>query len=383
MRRIQSLRNRERRGSRATKQRAVACLVTSVVLALAATGIASGASILPASQSAQDLRIQKNIEYAVNGGEHLLLDAYIPASGGPFPGVVLVHGGGWVEGTKQWLAQQAQDVARAGYAAFSINYRLAPAFHYPAPVEDTADALAFVRDHADEFNVDPQRMALFGTSAGATLSLLVAEDNGLGSRNSQVAAVVSWSAGLDLPKILDQAPNTVPIQRWVPVYAGVPSGTPIDSSTAQNLLQEASPYYHLSAKAPPMFIANAKNEFIPFAQATEFVDKVQQIGIPYQFLTPATGHAVHYTAEAIDPTIHFLDQYVRDYQPGTKPSPSGTTVSPSRVPPTRTRVGPPAFSRNRSGNGSSAAVLVVVALLVLAIAAMAAVLWNSRRRSRI
>src|SRR5438552_6145385 len=140
MTRMHSVRKREHSGWRGGKGRAVACLLTSVVLALAATGIASGASTLHASQLAQDLQVQKNIEYAVNGGEHLLLDSYIPASGGPFPAVVLVHGGGWALGTKQWLARQAQDVAGAGYAAFSINYRLAPAFHYPAPVEDTADA---------------------------------------------------------------------------------------------------------------------------------------------------------------------------------------------------------------------------------------------------
>src|SRR5258707_15837970 len=83
-----------------------------------------------------------NVEYGHPGGESLKPDASIPDGPGPFPAAVLVHGGGWVAGDKQqYIIYIFEPLSRAGFAWFSINYRLAPKYRYPAAMEDTEAAI--------------------------------------------------------------------------------------------------------------------------------------------------------------------------------------------------------------------------------------------------
>ncbi|HLK34230.1 MAG TPA: alpha/beta hydrolase, partial [Terriglobales bacterium] len=134
-------------------------------------------------------RILKNVVYGHVGGVDLTLDANIPDGAGPFPAAVLVHGGGWVAGDKQqYITYIFQPLSAAGFAWFSINYRLAPQYHFPAPAEDVEQAIRFVKAHAADYRIDPRRMALIGESAGGHLVSYVGARNQPGS---QLAAVVS------------------------------------------------------------------------------------------------------------------------------------------------------------------------------------------------
>src|SRR5213075_2196302 len=88
-------------------------------------------------------------------GESLKLDAYVPEGAGPFPAVILVHGGGWTAGDKSGgpkkalIAPMQEPLERAGFAWFSVNYRLAPKHRYPACIEDVEAAIRWVKSHAD------------------------------------------------------------------------------------------------------------------------------------------------------------------------------------------------------------------------------------------
>jgi pectinesterase len=120
-------------------------------------------------------RVKTDIEYAQAGGESLKLDAFVPAGKGPFPAVIFVHGGGWSGGDKTGGNDPLfVPLAQKGFAWFTINYRLAPKHHHPAPVEDVEAAIRWVKAHAAEFKVDPQRLALVGESAGGQLVALAA-----------------------------------------------------------------------------------------------------------------------------------------------------------------------------------------------------------------
>ncbi len=113
-----------------------------------------------------------DVTFAVVEGESLALDAYLPATPGPHPAVILIHGGYWQAGDKESHSRLGDWMAEHDYAAFAINYRLAPEFPFPAAVADVQCAVAWVREHAVEYDVDADRIALMGTSAGGHLAAL-------------------------------------------------------------------------------------------------------------------------------------------------------------------------------------------------------------------
>ena len=99
----------------------------------------------------------KDVEYGQVDGVHLTLDAHVPDGDGPFPAAILVHGGGWVAGDKQqYITYIFQPLSGAGFAWFSINYRLAPQFKFPADADDVESAIRFVKANAAKYKVDAQ-----------------------------------------------------------------------------------------------------------------------------------------------------------------------------------------------------------------------------------
>jgi len=114
-----------------------------------------------------------DVVYAEVDGIPLRYDHYRALEvDGPAPAVVVVHGGGWRTGDPSQAAGNALHFARRGIATVSISYRLAPAHHFPVPLDDVRRGLRHVRAHAGELGIDPERIALMGYSAGAHLALL-------------------------------------------------------------------------------------------------------------------------------------------------------------------------------------------------------------------
>ena len=102
------------------------------------------------------IRVATDVVYARRDGQDLLADVHSPASaGGPFPGVLVVHGGSWQRGRKENMASVARRLAAAGYVAVSINYRLAPEYRYPAQLYDCKEAVRWMRRNADRYRIDP------------------------------------------------------------------------------------------------------------------------------------------------------------------------------------------------------------------------------------
>src|SRR5262249_5135594 len=109
-------------------------------------------------------RLQKDLVFDADHG--LKLDAWTPPGRGPFPAVVLAHGGGWEAGDKvTYIPPLFAPLARAGFAWFSIDYRLTPTVRHAEQMDDLRRALAFVRREARRFDVDPDRLAVAGESA--------------------------------------------------------------------------------------------------------------------------------------------------------------------------------------------------------------------------
>jgi acetyl esterase/lipase len=132
---------------------------------------------MPASQP---IETRAGVAYANHDGVSLLGDLYLPAGAGPFPALVAVHGGGWQAGARNAFQFWGPYLAERGYALFAISYRLAKKGQkmFPHAVTDVLAAVQFVRGSASETKIDPERIALFGASAGAHLASLAALGGG-------------------------------------------------------------------------------------------------------------------------------------------------------------------------------------------------------------
>jgi acetyl esterase/lipase len=117
-----------------------------------------------------------NVTYATHDSVALAGDLYLPKGAGPFPALVAVHGGGWVQGARNAFQYWGPWFAARGYAVFAISYRLAKtgAKTFPNAVQDVLAGIQYVRGNAKELNIAPDRIGLFGHSAGGNLSALAA-----------------------------------------------------------------------------------------------------------------------------------------------------------------------------------------------------------------
>jgi len=244
------------------------------------------------------VRIIPDIVYGQAGGQKLLLDACLPPSHrsstsdapdpAPRASILLIHGGGWTRGDK--ADPQNRDVclwlAGAGYPTFSVDYRLDPAYTYPAALDDVRSALGWLRDPAQlgRFDLDPARVAAFGGSAGGNLAaLLGTTGTGPLTEGTRVAAVVDLSGPVDLTGA-DAKPGFIPTQL---AFLGCKAEADCPAARA------ASPIFAVSRDDSPFFIANSTDELIPIEQSQRFAAALRGAGVPTTFVSVPGGlHSV-------------------------------------------------------------------------------------------
>jgi acetyl esterase/lipase len=133
-------------------------------LALAAAFAVACAAALP---------VHTDVRYDERYGDDTALDVYEADGVGPHPAVMLIHGGAWIGGDKSEYTDAAKRLAKSGYVAATINYRLAPKGEYPKLVQDCLCALSYLRANAKVYHLDPDRVAVMGYSAGGHLASLI------------------------------------------------------------------------------------------------------------------------------------------------------------------------------------------------------------------
>src|SRR6185436_11271378 len=116
--------------------------------------------------AADTVRVERDILCRTIDGYEQRLDATLPATPGPHPAILLVHGGSWKHGERSDMQPFADLLVRDGYTCFCASYRLAPAHRWPAQIDDCLYAVQFVRANAERFGVDPARIGALGLSAG-------------------------------------------------------------------------------------------------------------------------------------------------------------------------------------------------------------------------
>ncbi len=226
--------------------------------------------------------IRKDVEYGRADGESLRLDACMPDGRGPFPAVVLVHGGGWSSGDKtSGVDPLFAPLSQAGVAWFSINYRLAPKHKFPAAVEDIEAAIRWVKAHAAEFKIDPARLALVGESAGGHLvamAVMRAKDD------TRVAAALPFYAPVDLESDTERRGGLS-----LSLRALFGRTYEVDEQVTQ-LLRAASPINYVHAGLPPFLLVHGTADMsVPYNQSVQLQAKLRAAGVSCDLITIDDG----------------------------------------------------------------------------------------------
>ncbi|MBE3640291.1 alpha/beta hydrolase [Mangrovicoccus algicola] len=237
------------------------------------------------------------------GGQDRLADLYLPAGAGPHPAVIFLHGGGWRFGDRRLAPDLSRHFAEAGYVMVSIDYRLSGEAGFPAAVEDVVSAICWLRATAAQHGVDPDRIALMGSSAGGHLACLaaLAPETFRGGDclpvGAQVAAVIDGYGPVDFTRIDAQRdPDALP--GTDPESAHLPPPRPMSDPGALECLflggvvadipdraRAASPLSHVSAAAPPMLIAHGTFDgAIPPAQSAQLFEALDRAGARAEWL---------------------------------------------------------------------------------------------------
>jgi acetyl esterase/lipase len=204
-------------------------------------------------------------------------DFYRPVGAGPFPAVLLVHGGSWQRGSRSEMVKFATRLADAGYAVFNVDYRLAPEHHYPTQLDDVRAAFGWLHSHARTLAVDPERIAVMGYSAGAHLALLLGLVDVAGAPRPR--AVVAGAA----PSDLTAYPNS-------PTLAALIGDS---GAVLPDVYADASPISHVSSGDPPVLLYHgALDLIVDVEQSRRLQAKLREAGVHAELLEePWSGHA--------------------------------------------------------------------------------------------
>jgi acetyl esterase len=264
-----------------------------------------------------------NVEFGHAGGSSLQLDASVPDGPGPYPAIIIVHGGAWVAGDRKRSVEPLfEPLSAAGFAWFSISYRLANVGDpgsmptniasmagLGAAVDDVRQAVTYVKKHASEYRIDPDHIALVGESAGAQLASMAALKPASGGA---VQAVVAFYSPSDMAKLLETTPRVPDALRQV--IKGSPFGDLLLAS-----LRDLSPVNWVQKDSPPfLLIHGTEDRLVPFEQSKQMCDAMRMAGASCEvYAVNGGGHGLRWWESERDLTaykqvmIRWLDSKLR------------------------------------------------------------------------
>lgn len=274
-----------------------------------------------AVSAGQSISIDKDVVFARVGGRELLCDVYRPpATESKRTAVVHLHGGGFTRGAKEG-ARTARALAAAGYVGVASQYRLAHEARWPAQIEDVRSAIRWTCDHAADLDVDPDKIAVLGHSAGGRLALIAAgsadtpaANQGAGTLSSKVAACVAFyaAAGSDWPPRADH-----------PLL-----GPDADEAAYRSF----SPASYLTADYPPtLLLHGTADQTIPVRSSFELYEALTALGVPVELhvvegVTHIFDAHEEFAAASVAWIDLFLDRHVANPRqiPSTEPAPAAS-----------------------------------------------------------
>jgi acetyl esterase/lipase len=330
-----------------------------IVLSVAGSK-ASAATLVPSQatstrQTAGEASLHRDLAYAsyqLDGAEHkLLLDLYLPAQSASqsIPLLIFVHGGGWFEGSKDTCP--GATFAQNGYAMACVNYRLADfdrgcpqELVFPAQIHDVKAAVRWLRQHADQYGLDPSRFGAMGDSSGGHLAALLGTSGGetdlQGTGNSGISdavqAVCVWYGPVDVTRapptiVFKDDPCQTPLGRLEDTYGGEETpyfywtlawgaflGGSLDDAAVIERARQATPLTYVDAADPPFLVIHGENDgMIPVEQSELLVAALNSAGVKVTLVRPAgVGHGygaagMEVMPALLTPTLQFFDTHLR------------------------------------------------------------------------
>ncbi len=270
-----------------------------------------------------------DVYYTNAKDERQSLDIYLPRqSDAPAPVIVYIHGGAWTVGSKADVQQNSYDVhvlvdnlLNSGFAIAAVNYRLMPQYRYPAQTDDVVAAVKFVYDHAANYGLDANRMAIMGESAGGFLTEFAATTLG----TDYLRACVAFYSPSDLATLSEQNyvehggknVNFMDILNAA-MQGALPEGEKMEEMLLQERIgteafrekaQTISPVYRVSVRTPPTLLLHGTGDkVIAYAQSVSYLERLQAAAVPCELVTmeganhmePRLFNSPKYTEEIIN-----------------------------------------------------------------------------------
>lgn len=251
----------------------------------------------------------KTVTYTPEGWPRALeADVYQPQGAGPFPGMLLAHGGGWERRSRDDMSRLARYYVGRGYVVMNAGYRFAPEAVFPAQVHDLQQAMHWLHNEADRLNLDSGRIGAFGYSAGAHLLSLMALAAGTGRDLDE-----PWGGIKTRPEVVVAGGSPMDLRKYksgklVPQFLGG-SIKEIPETYAR-----ASPVTLVHAAAPPFFLFHgAWDQLVDIDHAEEFKSALERQDVPVVLeVLPARGHILTFlTVGSVLPAVErFLKPYL-------------------------------------------------------------------------
>jgi acetyl esterase/lipase len=264
---------------------------------------------------ARHLHIETGLVYGRANGQELTLDLAMPRTGGPFPGLVTIPGGGW-----EWIAQPdsmhilQEMLAEHGFAAAQVIYRLAPRDKYPAQIEDCKAAVRWLRANAAKYRIDPERIGALGFSSGAQLASLLGVtnpgdglegDSGHPEQSSRVDAVVDFFG-----------PSDFTLPSWRQRYDNrlMPSVLGTTFAEHPERYEKASPVHYVRPGAAPHLIFHGTADtIVPIEHSRVLAARLKAAGASVRLVEmPGLGHGA-WPRRLFNPCLEEAVQFLQEH----------------------------------------------------------------------
>ena len=259
---------------------------------------------------------EKGIEYGRVGDRALELDLFLPKKREkPVPGLICIHGGGWVGGKRDDYRVYAIRYAEMGYVTATVSYRLSGEAPFPAAVSDAKCAVRWLRANAEKYGVDPEAIGVIGASAGGHLSMMVGYssdvpelegDGGHEGVGSRVQAVVNFYGPTDM---------TTEFAREKGVVEKFLGGVTYDEDPRP--FEKVSPLHYLTQDDPPTLVFQGTiDSIVPVDQADALDKKLTELGIDHVYdRIEGWEHTMDLAQEVNDRCVYIMDRFLEKHLP--------------------------------------------------------------------